>query len=272
MTASKWLNYRPHWFRHGFIARIFIVAYCFLSAPFKPTYLCTPSQVRVFIIVRDVYSTLSPLIDQLNAEGILNTNIYLIDTGSTSMQCISELSRLASIGCKILYVKRDDQPYGPYALWLSRYLVKYRATLRYPFIVTDSDIGFPDSYPEKWLNELFIVLNSFKCVDKVSLPLSIQDIDHPRADVIVSHERSLYYHPLYSALSFFYRLGPSAPSFCSTDTTLSLYRNASFFTTFSIRLSSQWAVNHLPWYSRFFASEEYSYYRANKLCYIGSWS
>lgn len=272
-TASRaWKRCRPLWFRLSTPARIAWIATALLLAPLRRRYRFDPAQLQVLILVRDLHTPLQGLVEACRRQGIPAGQIVLVDTGSTAPACLAALARLQQQGYQWLPLPADERAFGPYAPWLSAALRQRIAASRYPYLVSDADLAFPETMPETWLQELFSALNTHRFALKASLPLRISDITAPERARIASHEQGLIRHPAYRLLTaLLLRRFPGRVA-CTTDTTLSLYRPARQFSTLSVRLPERFALRHLPWYSHFMQSDEFRYYASHKLPLFGEWS
>ena len=270
--SKPWLAARPMWFRVHPIIRMSWISYLISLSPFRPKWKYNASSVRVFLLVRDLYSQLHGLIDSFVAQGVPRSNIYILDSGTTSPECLAALAALVEQGICILELSSLEQQFGPYALWLSPRLWHLVKSSHYPYIVTDSDLTLSNLDDLSWLKEMFFVLNSCRFVSKVSLPLRTNDIDAAAKLSIVSHEESLYRRPLYKILTCLFCRDLPSHAICATDTTLSLYRPGLFYSTFSIRLPFSLSIRHLPWYSKYTETDEFSYYKSRKFKVFGDWS
>lgn len=262
---------RPHWFECSKLERMLVIASYILSSPFRRKWPYSPSSVKVYLLVRDVYSPLVDIITNLLEQGVLRSNILILDNGSTSLSCFEAFKSLANQGIKCLRVPDDYERYGPYAFWIKNSLHQIDFP-EYPFIVTDVDLAFPREVPSDWLAQMFRYLSAYPQVPKVSLSLSLSNLSVPTASSIIRHEVKLFTRPLYRLLSFLFIRSDLPGSFVTTDTTFSLYRPRQPFSTFSIRLPYPYTLRHLPWYSGFIHSKEYEYYMLNKLSSFGHWS
>jgi len=269
---KRWISSRPLWFRCPRFFRIVWIFFRIALGPFQKRWLFDPSQIRAVLLVRDLYSTLNPLLDQLLRQGIKAQNIYLIDAGSTSSACLEQLASMKQRGFRTIHLSAPHQNYGPYALWMCSYLNREMRSWNYPYLVTDTDLEFPPNVPDDWLLELFTALNHYGCISKASLPLQVSDITVENRSVIRAHERALVHSRPYRIFSKFLLNATSSTAICTTDTTFSLYRPSMFFSTFSLRLSSCYSLKHLPWYSDFCLSQEYRYYQQHKSPLFGEWS
>lgn len=276
MPLADSIRTKPFWFTTNRFFRASILLFLFLSAPFRRCWLYDPSRILVFIVIRDLYSPLDSLIARLKSQGISLSNIYLLDSGSSSPSCLSALTFFDKLGCNLLHLPSNHHIYGPYVPWLSPAISSLIRSTNYPFIVTDPDLELPDSLPHSWLFDLFSCLSTYKFISKASLPLSIDALTSLNSHEIVSHELSLYKSPFYLLLTkfFFNSKELHCPSFCTTDTTFSIYRPfvPLFFTTFSARLDKRFSIVHLPWYTSFTSSAEFRHYQHHKLSCFGDWS
>lgn len=241
-----------------------------MSSRFRKRFAFSPERIKCFILVRDLYSPIIPLVSALRAQGVRPENVVLIDLGCKSHACLETLNKLSNHGCTILRASLADQKYGPYFVWMSERRDYFRK-LDYPFIVTDPDLKIPDSIPGDWLYQLMCALNLAPSVSKAALPLSLDGLDIQEKLSVIEHEQGLINHPIYRALNGF--LSPHRNfQFCATDTTLALYRPRCVYTTFAVRLEAIYSIKHLPWYNKFRKSAEFRYYSENKDPNFGQWS
>ena len=271
-VSQKWRLCRPLWFRIGVAGRILWIAFSFITSRFRPVYVFDPLRIRVFILVRDLYSPLDGLVKSFQLQGIPLNLITFVDTGSTLPDCLNELQRLESLGCSWIRLEHSEQMYGPYSIWLVDRLKQVIRSQKYPYIVTDSDLEIPSSVREGWLKEMFTVLNTCKYSAKTSLPLAINDIDVSERIQIQDREIGVRDHFIYRLLSLLTLRNLPGCVACTTDTTLSLYRPGLWFSTLSIRLPVKYSIRHLPWYQSFVESSQFKYYVAKKLPLFGEWS
>lgn len=272
-SASRdWHACRPLWFRIPRAFRIASILAALALAPLKPRWSFEPERIRALILVRDLHSALVPLVEALLSQGLQLDHIFLLDSGSTSPECIAILGELQSRGCRWLSLSTDDQRYGPYAPWLSTTLQREIHSWRYPFLVSDPDLAIPATIPSDWLSEMFTTLNRHRFALKVALPLAINDLTHPQAAAVIRHEQALDTHCAYRLLTRLFLADRPESVVTTTDTTLALYRPARFFSTFSIRLTPKYQIKHLSWYLSYISTHEYKYYQAHKLKLFGEWS
>lgn len=272
-TATRsWRHCRPLWFRIPSIARIFWIVASVSVAPLRHCWRFEPQRLKACILVRDLHSPLSGLVEALHGQGVPLANIILVDTGSTAPPCLAELRRLERLGCVWHRVSPPDQTFGPYGPWLSPALRDRIRAEAAPFLVTDADLEVPLDMPETWLQDLMQALNQHRFALKVSLPLRIHDLTVPNREQIRRHEQRLMRHPGYRLLSALLLRRHPGRAVCTTDTTLSLYRPSRRFSTLSVRLHAAYALRHLPWYRDFVDSPEFRYYTDHKLPLFGEWS
>lgn len=269
-----WQRCRPLWFRLPRLLRILWIGSSVAMGPVQRRWCFQPARIRALLLVRDLHSTLPPLVDGLLAQGLEAKHIFLLDSGSSLPACLDTLSSLEQRGCRWIRLPSADQRFGPYAAWMCSELRREIRGWRYPYLLSDTDLAFQDTLPPDWLMQLFASLNRHGGVLKVALPLQISDITVDNRDAIRAHEISLIQNPAYQFLSrYLLRDSDSASAaFCPTDTTMALYRPSRFFSTLSIRLPLQYSIKHLPWYRNFCESSEYSYYQSHKLPLFGEWS
>ena len=222
-TASlQWRLCRPLWFRIGVLGRISWIVLSFITSQLRPVYVYDPLRIRVFILVRDLFSPLNDLVESFQLQGIPLNLITLVDTGSTLPDCLDELQRLESYGCTVFRLETSEQRYGPYCIWLVDRLRHFIRLQNYPYIVTDSDLEIPSSVREGWLKEMFTVLNTCKYPAKTSLPLAINDIDVSERIQIQDREIGVRDHFIYRLPSLLTLRNLPGCVACTTDTTLSL--------------------------------------------------
>jgi len=270
--SRAWQRCRPLWFRLPRLLRILWIGASVALGPVQRRWCFQPARIRALLLVRDLYSTLPPLVDGLLAQGMEAEHIFLLDSGSSLPACLDTLSSLEQRGCRWIRLPSPDQRFGPYAAWMCSELQREIRGWRYPYLLSDTDLAFPDTLPPDWLMQLFASLNRHGGVFKVALPLQISDITVDNCEAIRAHETGLIQNPAYRFLSrCLFRDGTSSVV-CPTDTTMALYRASPFFSTLSIRLPLHYSIKHLPWYSHFCESIEYSYYQSHKLPLFGEWS
>lgn len=272
INRKAWICSRPLWFRLPRLFRVCWITFSLILGPFQRRWRFDSHQIRVILLVRDLYSPLPSLVDSFLAQGIKPQHIILIDSGTTQPKCVCVISDLVKIGCRCISLSPNDQSYGPYAAWMTKALRREVNSWQYPYLVSDTDLKFPDEFPEDWLFQLFNTLNSCRSVLKVALPLNIADLSVQNSADIQAHEASLYGSKPYKLLSRLLLPAGSSSVVCTTDTTLALYRPSPFFSTFSIRLGPRFCINHLPWYKHFCISSEFEYYQKHKLPLFGEWS
>lgn len=268
----SWKRNRPLWFR---LPRLFRIAWILATVslgPWQRRWTLNPDHIRALLLVRDLHSPLPALVESLLDQGLLAQHILLLDSGSTNPTCIATLATLEQSGCRWIRLSPQEQRFGPYAPWLSPQLIALIRSWRYPYLVSDPDLAFPATIPSDWLAQLFGMLNNHRGVLKVALPLFTSNITVQNSAAIKAHEAGLSHHPAYRLLSRYLLGHGSGATICTTDTTLALYRPAHFFSTFSIRLSLRYGINHLPWYADFCSTPEYQYYQSHKLSLFGEWS
>ena len=267
-----WQLCRPLWFRLPRLLRILWIVSFVAMGPVRRRWCFQPTRIRALLLVRDLHSTLLPLVDGLLAQGLQPDHILLLDSGSSQPACLDTLSSLEQRGCRWIRLPSADQRFGPYAAWMCSELRREIRSWRYPYLISDTDLAFPKTLPPDWLMQLFASLNRHGGVLKVALPLQISDITVDNRDAIRAHEKRLIQNPAYRFLSRYLLRDSASSAVCPTDTTMALYRASPFFSTLSIRLSLQYSIKHLPWYCQFCDSSEYSYYQSHKLPLFGEWS
>lgn len=239
------------------LIRNLICSFCFPVALEK-------HRIKAFILNKNYYSTLDGLVDSFRGAGILVSNIYIVDLGSSSEKVFGKYSQLERSGVTILF--KSDIPFGPWIVWRDRSIRRLFVYGAAPIIVTDSDIKMPESLPSDWLEILTKCLRVNPFALKCALPLRTSGITSAVADSVLSHETKLKSGRLNRWLSF-----PAGVNFQDTDTTIALYKPFPFFNYHSIRLALPYEVEHLTWYSEFLASEEYRFYLSQRLACIGDW-
>jgi len=267
---SRTHDTRPHWFRVGRIGRILYVASQFCLSPLQRSLNVAPKDITAFLIVRDIVSPCEAIIDSLRAEGVLAENIIILDTGTTFKPSKIILTMLKERGHRVISLESTEQQFGPYALWRCARLRRLLPA-RAPFFVTDGDLEFPCNKGTGWLSVCIDMLNYYKYVPKISLSLRLDDIDTVDAELVCRHETALKENILFRTLGRLLLDNKVGCYFCPTDTTASLYRPNKLFTTFSLRLKNL-QIRHLPWYREFRESEEFIYYKKNKVKSFGMWS
>ena len=270
--SRDWQACRPLWFRVPRALRITSILAALALAPLRPRWSFQPERIRALILVRDLHSALVPLVEALLAQGLQVNHVLLLDSGSTSLGCLTTLAGLERRGCRWLRLPPQDQRYGPYAPWLSAPLLQEIHSWRYPYLVSDPDLAVPSTIPSTWLAELLSTLNRHRFILKAALPLAINDLTHPQTPAVIQHERSLHTHPAYRLLTRLFLADHPGAVVSTTDTTLALYRPARFFSTLSIRLPPRYQIKHLPWYNYYTNTTEYKYYQVHKLQLFGEWS
>lgn len=261
---------RPIWFQTHAFYRCLWIAWSVVLAPFQRHYSCDPSRLHAVIIVRDLYSPLESIILAILAEGVPSRNILLVNSGSSSLACLEKLTRLEEKGCQVLALSPDSYSQGPYAIWLNSSISLPPSFWDYPFLLTDPDLDL-NGIPDGWLNTLFQLLNQHRWVSKIGLGLRIDDLSCPDSKSVGQWEECLSQRFPYNLMSKVLVKSVSG-RVCPTDTTLALYRPLRHFTTLAIRLEGHYRICHLPWYSSFLKTEEYSYYQQHKDPGIGKWS
>ena len=271
MTRGYSISTKPLWFSGGRLYRLSYLLSSLWHIRSLQTFDFEPQRVLVFLISRDLYSCLDSIIEKCTLAGILPKNIFILDQGSVSEKCKEAYSAYQSQGVNVLSVFKNSEALGPYVVWLDDSIVRIHREYNYPYIVTDTDLRFPESYPEDWLERMFYFLNKHKIMSKIALPIKVSDIDVDNSDKIVSHEGNLGSSFIYRLLGFFSR--ESSPSrVCQTDTTFSLYRPGAAFSTISLRLETDYEIFHMPWYRSFVTTPEYEFYRNKKRAEFGMWS
>jgi len=267
-----WKRSRPLWFRLPRPLRIGWIITAMALGPLQPHWILNPKRIRALLLVRDLHSPLHLLMESLLQQGLLAEHILLVDTGSTNPGCLSALSALEKRGCRLINLSQQEQCFGPYAPWLSPTLRRQIRSWRYPYLVSDPDLAIPANIPSDWLAQLFNMLNKHRALTKAALPLSVNDITVENTAAIKAHEEDLIRQWPYRLMSRCLLGKSSKSAICATDTTLALYRPGKRFSTLSIRLSSRYAIKHLPWYESFCQTMEYKYYQKHKLNIFGQWS
>jgi hypothetical protein len=153
------------------------------------------------LLVRDLYSTLPPLVDGLLAQGLQAAQILLLDSVSTQPACLDTLSSLHQRGCRWIRLPFPIQRYGPYAVWMCPELRREIRSWRYPYLLSDVDLAFPATLIAGWLPQPFASLNCHGGVLKVALPLQFSDITADNRDAIRPHETALIHNVVYRHLS-----------------------------------------------------------------------
>ncbi len=225
--------------------------------------LYNAERLQVFVINKNYFSTLAPLVKAFKNAGIKYSNIYIIDMGSTSPATIREYTYLRSNGVRI--ITPSSLRFGPYTIW-KHFTFMAVKQWPYPFLVTDSDICLPDSLPNDWLERLYDVLVRTPHILKTSLELDLNNIDCPRKNEVVLHESNLKAGLIRALLSL-----EAIGRFQGTDTTISLYKPFPYFSHLSIRLNKPYCALHLPWYTSFLSSNEYKFYSEKRDPHIGDW-
>jgi len=271
-TLGEWKKCRPLWFSLPSLCRVFAIFSYLLLSFLRKRWVFDPQRIHVIILVRDLFSALPALIDAFLEQGVLANNIIILDLGSSALPCLDTLTSLEQFGCSWIRLSTYDQSFGPYTPWLSSTVKRLVRSWRYPYVITDPDLFVPSQIPADWLSQLFETLCSKRFALKVALPLSIDKISVENSFSIISHERDLVNKWPYRLLTRLLLRDIPGAYVCPTDTTLAIYRPSCFFSTFSIRLSADYQVEHLPWDSDFCATPEFQYYKAHKLTAFGQWS
>jgi len=271
MAPSSLAPLRPSWFNKGRLYRVGYFIRLLYRARAAPSYVYDPRKVLVFLISRDLFSCLSSLVASFSAAGVLEKNIFIIDQGTTNDRCKAVYKSYQKRGINVLSLSERSQAFGPYVVWLDDLIAALVREHGYPYIVTDTDLHFRDSFPADWLIRMFDVLNKYKAISKVALPLQTDDIDVDNRRIIINHENTLGASFVYPLLRALLRV-PTVLRVCQTDTTLALYRPGLEFSTISIRLEPNYSLQHMPWYRCFVCSHEYDFYRRNKRSEFGMWS
>lgn len=261
---------KPTWFRLHALYRCLWIACSVVFSVFQRCYSYDPNRLHAVIIVRDLYSPLEAIVRSFLAEGVPPHNIILINSGSSSHACLDKLYSLEKRGCQVLSLRPQSLCQGPYAIWLDPSLGLPPSFWNYPFLLTDPDLDL-DGIPDGWLHVLFKLLNQHRWVSKIGLGLRTDDLSFPGSLAVTDWENRLSQRFPYQHMNQV--LDQSMPiRVCPTDTTLALYRPLRHFTTLAIRLEGAFRIRHLPWYSSFLKTEEYSYYQQHKEAGIGKWS
>jgi hypothetical protein len=261
----------PCWFRLPSAVRLLWLLWALISAPLRRRYGWQPHQLHAVLIVRDLYSFLPALVEEMHAEGIPYAQILLLNTGSSASPCMALLKLLQQRGCRILTASPASLAQGPYAIWLDPSLALPAGFWRYPFVLTDPDLDLT-GIPRGWLRTLMQLLNQQRWASKLALGLRTDDLTAPAVDAVRHWEQQLSQRFPYGLLN---RLMPNCAlptRICPTDTTLALYRPLRHFTTLAIRLEGPYRMRHLPWYAAFVQSPEYAYYQSHKQPAFGHWS
>lgn len=260
------------WLRAPQPIRILYIAYRFCTAAARRSWRYEPNKIIAIVIVRDLYSNLCHLVEELTSQGINTNNIWLIDAGTTNQQCLGVLDNLRIQGCKTIKPSGKALTSGPYVAWIDGKVKKELRKIDYPFILTDPDLRFKDSCPRDWLKKAFDTLMKHRYVAKVGLPLCTSDIDPEISDLIISNQTALYRHWFFRRASDVLLEKDTEGHICAIDTTMALYRPKSAFSTFAIRMNERYKVEHLPWKIKFRRSKEFQYYCNHKQSDIGEWS
>jgi hypothetical protein len=265
------LNNRPCWFRLPTALRLLWLFWSLITAPLRIRYSWQPNRLHAVLIVRDLYSPLPSLVQELHAEGIPYSQILLLNTGTTAQPCLDMLKHLQQMGCRILKASSSSLSQGPYGIWLDPSLVLPADFWGYPFVLSDPDLDLT-VVPRGWLRTLMQVLNQHRWTSKIALGLRTDDITVPAVEAVKHWEEQLSTRFPYNLLNTLLPR-PQMPSrICTTDTTLALYRPLRAFTTLSIRLEGEYQIRHLPWYILFSETHEFAYYQAHKSSSFGHWS
>ena len=271
MASRKFVSTRPIWFTGGRAHRLYQLFLLALRSRKRPVYDYDVTRILVFLLSRDLYSNLAPIIDKCTSAGVLSNNICILDLGTSSDECKAAYRSYQLRGINAVSVPKDSQAFGPYVAWLDKTIYEMLKANDYPYIVSDADLRFPATYPDDWLQRMFYLLNEQKLFTKVSLPLKVDDIDVENRSAIVRHESGLGSSLVYYLLRLFVNV-PSACRICQTDTTFSLYRPGLEFSTLSLRMESSYEILHMPWYKSFVDTQEYEFYQRNKRTEFGMWS
>lgn len=261
----------PCWFRLPPGLRLLWLLWALISAPLRRSYGWQPDQLHAVLIVRDLYSPLPALVDELHAEGIPYAQIILLNNGSSSPPCLALLNELQQRGCRVLKTSPGSLAQGPYGIWLDPSLALPDGFWRYPFVVSDPDLDLV-GIPRGWLRTLMQLLNHQRWTSKIALGLRTDDLTAPAVDAVRHWEQQLSRRFPYGLLNRLMKSQSVPMRICTTDTTLALYRPLRHFTTLAIRLEGPYRIRHLPWYAAFLETQEYSYYQRHKQANFGHWS
>jgi len=212
---------------------------------------------------------LTNVYNDIITSGFNASAITVIDLGSTNQEIFDVYTELEQNGSKLVVL--SDAVYGPWSLWCDNRLQGIFPDI--PFIVTDADISLDGSLNLLTLEYSLSLLKRNPLVDKISWHLKTSDID-------VENAHSVRYHELWkisrlrviTLLLRRFRLINNQEYFSTSDTTLSLYRPVRDFSGFSIFLSPDFSIRHLPWYNSFRETKEFRYYQQHKNPNFGHWS
>lgn len=261
----------PCWFRLPPGLRLLWLLWAMISAPFRRSYAWQPDQLHAVLIVRDLYSPLPALVDELHSEGIPYAQIILLNSGSSAPSCLDLLEQLQHRGCRILMASPGSLAQGPYGIWLDTSLALPAGFWKYPFVLSDPDLDL-SGLPHGWLRILLQLLNRQRWTSKIALGLRTDDLTAPEVDAVRHWEQQLSQRFPYGLLNRLIRSQVLPTRICTTDTTLALYRPLRSFTTLAIRLEGPYRIRHLPWYTAFAQTQEYAYYQRHKQPAFGHWS
>ena len=262
---------RPIWLSAPQGLRMLYILHRLATSPWRKKWPYISERIIAIIIVRDLYSNLTPLVSEFCRQGIQAKNIWLIDTGSTSRECLKTLKNLSGMGCKLIKPEGEEHKSGPYIAWLNGDIRKSIRKLDYPFLLTDPDLAFKVNTPTDWLEKAFDTLMKHAYVTKVGLPLCTEGIDKMLYESVQKNQNDLYQHWFFRRLNAI-TMKKTKGHICATDTTLALYRPKTPFSTFAIRLAFDYSLKHLPWHSTYRNSTEFKYYCDHKLQSFGEWS
>lgn len=265
------LSTRPCWFRLPTVVRLLWFLWSLITFPLRSRYFWQPNRLHAVLIVRDLYSPLPALVEELHAEGIPYSQILLLNNGSTAPSCLNTLDQLQQRGCQILTASSRSLLQGPYGIWMDPSLGLPTDFWRYPFVLSDPDLDLA-KIPRGWLRILLQLLNQYRWTSKIALGLRTDDLTAPAVESVRNWEQHLSQRFPFNLLNNLL-LCPGVPCrICTTDTTLALYRPQRHFTTISIRLEGDYQIRHLPWYRVFLQTQEFAYYQAHKFNCFGHWS
>jgi hypothetical protein len=190
-------------------------------------------KIKVFIVNRDLHTTLKATVDFLSKEPRVETIIF--DQQSTYPPT---LEYYKECGKEIVY---NDRNGGPQSVWGLKFNNEH-------FIVTDSDCTYT-GVPDDWLDVMLRVLEDNSAF-KVGFSLRIDDLPvNPITNDVKQWEAG------------YWKTKNIHGWVADVDTTFALYRPHSPFSYSGIRLDIPYCIRHMLWYiTKENISEEWKYY------------
>lgn len=220
---------------------------------------CTPwtevvqrSRVPVVIISHNQLSTLSALVDWLEASG--HERVIIVDNASTYEPL---LEYLGESGHEVLCCSRNIGHTSPWVTGLTD-------TFDGPFVVTDPDVLPDPACPNDATEHFQDVLLRRREFDKAGFGLVLDDIPerYPHRDAVRRWEAPFWEHEL--------ELGVFA---AHIDTTFAVYRpGTAYKVTEALRTGPPYVARHVPWYRDPGAPDtEMLYFYRHRRADIGFW-